>query len=255
MDNKEQDCLRTGLEDLRKGEADPERAEQLEARAQEEIRQAEQKLIEARHRDYVFFVGAERFVTPHEHLTRGRDQGDGPGLAGGRWFRAGRRGSRTEPLDRRPRDSALSQRSPCPLHQGATCDLRHAVMSEAIKAAHFGQLKARYSDATKQALPSGSSLIVIPRVPLPVGWNAPTTSVRFIEQAQYPFAAPDCFWVDEELRRANGQNPQSSAAQVIPGLSLTAFGSLGMSTADRNPSTDNHLTWMGCIAERLRKPQ
>jgi len=69
MDNKEQDCLEAGLEDLRKGEADLERAEQLEARAQEEIRQAEQKINEARHRHYVFFVGAERFETPHEHLT------------------------------------------------------------------------------------------------------------------------------------------------------------------------------------------
>jgi hypothetical protein len=128
-------------------------------------------------------------------------------------------------------------------------------MSEAIKGAHFGQLKARYPDATKQVLPSGSSLIVIPRVPLPVGWNGPTTLVRFIEQAQYPFAAPDCFWADEELRLANGQNPQSSAAQVIPETQLNGLW-FSWHVGDRwNPNTDNHLTWMGCIAERLRKPQ
>ncbi len=69
MNDKEGNRLEVALDDLRKGEADLDRAEELEDRAKEEIRRAEKEIREARHEDYVFFVGAERFVTPHEHLT------------------------------------------------------------------------------------------------------------------------------------------------------------------------------------------
>ena len=57
--------LEKALGDLRKGEADLERAE-------EEIRQAEAEIKEAERPEFVFFVGAKRFNTPHEQLTGGQ---------------------------------------------------------------------------------------------------------------------------------------------------------------------------------------
>ena len=128
-------------------------------------------------------------------------------------------------------------------------------MSPAIKEAHLAQLKLRYPDATRQTLASGSSLITIPSVLLPTGWNAASTSVRFMEQPQYPFAAPDCFWGDELLRLANGQNPQSSGTQMIPETQLNGLWFSWHVGNKWNPNTDNYLTWMGCIGERLRRPQ
>lgn len=128
-------------------------------------------------------------------------------------------------------------------------------MSAAIKAAHFEQLKARHPEALKQTLGSGASLITVPSVPLSAGWNAQATSIRFIEQVQYPFAAPDCFWTDDGLRLANGQNPHSSAPQVIPETQQSALWFSWHVGNNWNPNTDNLLTWMGCIGERLRRPQ
>jgi hypothetical protein len=69
MNDEEDKRLEAALDDLRKGEADLDRAEELEDRAKEEIRRAEKEIEEARHQEFVLFVGAERFVTPHEHLT------------------------------------------------------------------------------------------------------------------------------------------------------------------------------------------
>ena len=69
MHEEEDKRLDKASDDLRRGEADLERAEDLERGAREEIRRAEREIEAARHPEYVFFVGAERFVTPREELT------------------------------------------------------------------------------------------------------------------------------------------------------------------------------------------
>ena len=114
---------------------------------------------------------------------------------------------------------------------------------------------ARYPDATRLSLASGAALITVPRVALPPGWNAATTSIRFIEPLQYPFAALDCFWASGGLRLANGQNPQSSNFnQAIPETQQNGLWFSWHVGQRWNANSDSYLTWMGCIGERVRRP-
>lgn len=69
MADEEDKRLEKALDDLHKGEAALDRAEQLEEHAKGEIRRAEKELEEARDREFVFFVDSQRFVTPQEHLV------------------------------------------------------------------------------------------------------------------------------------------------------------------------------------------
>ncbi len=72
MNELKDGLLKKALEDLHKGEADLERAE-------EEIAQAETEVEAALRPVYVFFVGADRFTTEHEHLTGAQIKAKVPG--------------------------------------------------------------------------------------------------------------------------------------------------------------------------------
>ena len=65
----------------------------------------------------------------------------------------------------------------------------------AILDRQLGELGERFRAVEPRRLPSGTTLVTVPLVPLPSGWSAATTSVRFLVPASYPFAALDCFWV------------------------------------------------------------
>ena len=123
--------------------------------------------------------------------------------------------------------------------------------------AQFEQLKARHPAATREPLsPSNSALITIPGFALPEGWNKAAVTLRFIEPSGYPFAAPDCFWCDSDLRLASGKEPQNTGANAIPETPLTNL--LWFSWHVNNnwsPNRDNLLTWAACITNRFRQLQ
>lgn len=123
----------------------------------------------------------------------------------------------------------------------------------------FVRLKARYEGATLEALPSGAALVTIPDFPLPPGWTASTTQVRFVVPVGYPGPFPDCFWATSGLRIANGQLPtNSSDPNPIP---ETVHQDLWFSwhivdaAGNWNPSRDNLLTYTSIIALRFEKLQ
>jgi len=118
--------------------------------------------------------------------------------------------------------------------------------------AQFDLLKDIYPSATLTVLPSGAGLIAIPNMPLPPGWSRTTTTVRFVAPVGYPFAKPDCFWVDADLRLQNGSLPQAANIQPIPETQepLVWFS---WHTSQWHPSRDNLLTYVNVIKGRLRE--
>ena len=123
--------------------------------------------------------------------------------------------------------------------------------------AQFEQLKARYPGATREPLiPSNSALITLPNFSLPGGWNKAAATIRFIEPNGFPFASPDCFWADGDLRLAAGATPQNTASNAIPETQLSGLLWFSWHVQNTwNPNRDSLVTWVACIADRLRKLQ
>ena len=80
----------------------------------------------------------------------------------------------------------------------------------------FQEVTGRYPNASIHLLPSGAGLIVLPEEALPPGWSAKASTLKFIAPIGYPFAAPDCFWTDKELRLQDGSMPKASNITPIP---------------------------------------
>ncbi|MEJ0011256.1 MAG: E2/UBC family protein [Bauldia sp.] len=131
-------------------------------------------------------------------------------------------------------------------------------MLSPITQKQFERLKQRYPDAVLTALPSGAGLVTIPAVSLPEGWSRATSSVRFVVPIGYPGPAPDCFWADQELRLANGQQPQASQVNQIPEANQQALWfswHVVEAAKNWNPNRDDLLTFVGIIMDRFRRPQ
>lgn len=121
-------------------------------------------------------------------------------------------------------------------------------MTPLLKEQH-DQLRAEYSDAQVTELPDGSSLVKIPSVALPDGWLRDTTSVVFVAPKGYPFAQPDCFWADPELKLKNGAMPQGTGQNPCPdGLPHLWFS---WHVSGWNPNMDTFLTYLRVIKRRF----
>jgi hypothetical protein len=122
----------------------------------------------------------------------------------------------------------------------------------------FDRVKERYPTATLDLLPSGAGLLTIPDVALPSGWNAPTTTIRFMVPNGYPGPCPDCFWADCGLRLANGALPQKSAEQTIPQTQTRVLWfswHVVEAAKNWNPNRDDLLTYVGVVLDRMRQPR
>ena len=117
-------------------------------------------------------------------------------------------------------------------------------------------LRERFGEVDVLRLPSGTLMVTVSDVPLPAGWSAPFTTIRFLVPAGYPFAALDCFWADDGLRLASGAVPQNAGSgNQIP---ETAHHGLWFSwhlTGPWDPNRDTLSSWMNVIADRLRRLQ
>jgi hypothetical protein len=120
---------------------------------------------------------------------------------------------------------------------------------------HLARLRQRIGDATSQELPGTGWVVRIPGVHLPPGWSKPKTGITFVAPQGYPFAKPDCFWADADLRLANGTIPQNTQPNnPIPGLpdQLLWFS---WHVEPWNPNRDDLVTWFAIIKQRLSRPQ
>lgn len=117
---------------------------------------------------------------------------------------------------------------------------------------HVQRLLARYTNATVSEVDGSGTLISLPPVDLPPGWNKPQTAVHFFAPPGYPYAKPDCFWADDDLRLASGSAPQNTGANPMPGLNKAALW-FSWHTDHWNASRDDLLTWIATIKHRFAK--
>jgi hypothetical protein len=76
----------------------------------------------------------------------------------------------------------------------------------------LNELKKEFQTEEKD-LPDGSTFVTLRDFPLPDGWNAKATSVHFLIPVGYPYARPDSFWTDRDLRTAAKDLPENTAVQ------------------------------------------
>jgi hypothetical protein len=120
---------------------------------------------------------------------------------------------------------------------------------------HLDRLRQREPQMLVRPLPDGSRLVSIPQVALPPGWNKSHTSVHLLAPQGYPFAQPDCFWADPDLRLSSGAVPQNSGLTTpIPHLpgDLALWFSWHLQTW--NAARDDLVTWLSVIRQRLAQP-
>jgi Prokaryotic E2 family E len=114
------------------------------------------------------------------------------------------------------------------------------------------ELRKVYSAGVKDTtLPSGVVLVELEKVPLPPGWNQESTLVRFLIPVGYPFAAPDCFWTEKDLRIAPTKQPQATNFQPIPEANLPGMW-FSWHVQGWNPNRSNLVTYAKVIEQRLK---
>lgn len=111
-------------------------------------------------------------------------------------------------------------------------------------------LKEAFADSSFTLLPTGATLIVVPKMTLPDGWSSASTSIRFLAPVGYPFATPDCFWADDDLRLKSGAQPQASNVQNIPGTTETGLW-FSWHLQTWNPNRDSLISFLHAILRRL----
>jgi hypothetical protein len=117
------------------------------------------------------------------------------------------------------------------------------------------RLRVRFGTVNAQEVSGTGWVIRIPSVPLPSGWSKPETEVVFLLAQGYPFAKPDCFWADHDLRLAGGGMPQASnVTNPVPGLP-GQFLWFSWHVDPWNPNQDDLSTWFAVIRARLGRPQ
>lgn len=118
---------------------------------------------------------------------------------------------------------------------------------------HVQRLIERWKDAVVSDVAGNGTIVTLPALALPQGWNKSSTSIRFLAPNGYPFAKPDCFWADEDLRLATGAMPQNANCSTpVPGSGASALW-FSWHTDHWNPGRDDLLTWVASIKERLSK--
>ena len=116
----------------------------------------------------------------------------------------------------------------------------------------FASVLGKYPNATMDALPSGAAVITLPNEKLPEGWNKQSSTIKFIAPSGYPFANPDCFWADTDLRLVNGAMPQASNITAPPELTEPLLW-FSWHVQSWNANRDNLLSYIGVIMNRFRE--
>jgi hypothetical protein len=118
---------------------------------------------------------------------------------------------------------------------------------------HVQRLMARVPQALTRPVPDAGMLVTLPALPLGAGWNKSSTEVHFFAPVGYPFAKPDCFWADDDLRLASGASPQNTGNNPMPGLGKAALW-FSWHTDHWNATRDDLMTWVASIKDRLSRP-
>jgi hypothetical protein len=104
---------------------------------------------------------------------------------------------------------------------------------------------SRYS---QRKLPDGTT-VVTSNMRLPAGWSQHQVTVEFVLPIPFPSAQPDCFYVDADLRLANGAMPTNTGPQVLDGQPRLWFS---WHLTSWSPDVDNITTYLRFIESRFR---
>jgi hypothetical protein len=119
---------------------------------------------------------------------------------------------------------------------------------------HLQRLQEKYPGASVHPLGNGTTLVIVPGVTLPAGWNRGTTTAYFLAPVGYPMAQPDCFWVDGELRLQNGGMPKNSGQQALPSTGQPALW-FSWHPNGWNANKDDFRAYSKIIQDRLSRPE
>lgn len=118
----------------------------------------------------------------------------------------------------------------------------------------FVEVQRAYPDAGMTSAPDGAYLISIPAMALPAGWSKSATGMCFVVPTGYPYAAPDCFWTDGDLKLASGQPPQNAQIGNVnpaqPDATLLWF-SWHLNAGLWKPSVSTLMTFIKVIKNRF----
>ena len=113
----------------------------------------------------------------------------------------------------------------------------------------FEEVRQRFPNAAMRQI-GGQWLVSLADATMPNGWNKKTSSVHFFVPAGYPHANPDCFYVDADVRLANGSLPQNAQIQQLADLGQALWFSYHLQRPWK-PGRDRLNTWVATIAGRL----
>lgn len=109
-----------------------------------------------------------------------------------------------------------------------------------------------YKVEARREPPAGNQIfIVFEDYVLPSGWNKPTTRLLLITDISYPNSKLDMFWVDEDVRLADGRIPQ--AGGTFETYLNQKWHRLSWHVQKWNPAIDNVITYLGTVEARLRQ--
>ena len=84
-------------------------------------------------------------------------------------------------------------------------------------------VQSRFGAARLETTSDGQRVLVVPDVPLPVGWNKESVTIRLLVPVGFPHVKPDCFYADADLRLRNGSEPANGNVQAVFGAQYRWF--------------------------------
>lgn len=112
-----------------------------------------------------------------------------------------------------------------------------------------------YNISAYREPPTGNQIFVVfEKYPLPPGWSKQETRLLIITDISYPNSKLDMFWVDEDVRLADGGRiPQ--AGGTFETYVNKRWHRFSWHVQKWNPAVDNLITYLGTVDARLWQPQ
>ena len=88
-----------------------------------------------------------------------------------------------------------------------------AVLVERVQR-EIDELATAFPGIQATSAPDGSIEILVPRYPLPSGWNTATCEVIVVGPPMYPDQQPDNFWCTPTISTSSGRPPGNLMGQV-----------------------------------------
>ena len=114
----------------------------------------------------------------------------------------------------------------------------------------LGALQRRHPTAHIELTTDNQRVLVIPDVPLPVGWSKQTVTIRVLVSGGYPQVKLDCFYVDADLHLGGGGQPSQSGMQQVFGSTYLWFS---WHINDWSPQTASLDQYVRVCEARLRE--